>query len=191
MNPTALRSRQCIVEAMLAMLSEQPFDEIRISELSMRADLTRQTFYQNFSSKIEVLNYYLDQLFEQFFMVLQNKQIHTPKELTYQYFSFWEQHEEFLLLIIKNNLSGLITTNFPVYLNRLLPQKWDRDENTNLQMQQYANVYISGALANILIFWINDRKRLSIEEIVNIIDAIHAREVIDAFYSSAAYENLK
>jgi len=89
MNPTALRSRQCIVEAMLAMLDEHPFDEIRISELSMRADLTRQTFYQNFGSKIEVLNYYLDQLFEQFYQVLQNKRIHSPKELTYQYFSFW------------------------------------------------------------------------------------------------------
>ncbi|MDO5423674.1 MAG: TetR/AcrR family transcriptional regulator [Eubacteriales bacterium] len=65
-NPSALRSRKEIVQAFLSLLSDYSFEEITIKQIMDATGLSRQTFYQIFSDKEEILEYYLDTIFEEF-----------------------------------------------------------------------------------------------------------------------------
>lgn len=172
-NPTALRSKKWISEALLSLMQEKAFDSIKIIEISKRADLTRQTFYQNFDSKTAVLDYHLDQLFELFLKKLQNAGIRSGKELTYCYFNFWSQYDDFLKLIDKNGLSWILVSKYPDYLDRLITMPWIQENSSSVDSSKYAYAYLSGALANVLIFWIRDGKRLSIDQIASMIEDIH------------------
>lgn len=176
-NPIALRSKQWLATALLSLMREKPFDSIKIIEISKRADLTRQTFYQNFDSKTAVLNYYLDQLFELFLQELREKHIQSHKMLTLSYLDFWTRYDEFLQLIINNGLSWILLSKFPDYLDRLITITNFHKYSNSAEIAKYAYTYLSGALANVLIYWIKDGKRLSIDQIATMIEEIHSGEI--------------
>ncbi len=54
-NPTLER----MGEALLDLMQEQPFDKITVDQITKRADVGRVTYFRNFSSKTELLSYYL------------------------------------------------------------------------------------------------------------------------------------
>ena len=58
-NKTAQQSQRLIAEAMLALLQERPFSELRVSDLCKQAGVSRQTFYSLFGTREAVLAYAL------------------------------------------------------------------------------------------------------------------------------------
>ena len=65
-NPSALRSKDWLRKALLQLLEEQKYTQITIKEICVRADLSRQNFYQMFDSKDEVMEYHFMILFGEF-----------------------------------------------------------------------------------------------------------------------------
>ena len=63
-NPSAIRSREEIIRAFFSLLQNNSLEEISIKQIMGATDLSRQTFYQIFNSKDEILEYYLDTVFE-------------------------------------------------------------------------------------------------------------------------------
>ena len=49
-------TKECILSALIILMSEKPFDKITITELVKRSGVSRTAFYRNFSSKEEVLS---------------------------------------------------------------------------------------------------------------------------------------
>lgn len=49
-NPTAIQSREWLIQTLLSMMNEMPYSKITIKEICHRADLSRQTFYNFFNS---------------------------------------------------------------------------------------------------------------------------------------------
>ena len=62
-NPTALQSKQMIINAMFELLKEESYQNISIKKLADRAKLSRQTFYANFANREEVIRSELDRIF--------------------------------------------------------------------------------------------------------------------------------
>lgn len=56
-NKTALTSQRQIASALLSMMEEEPFEDIRISSICQHAGCSRQTFYSLFQSKENVIAY--------------------------------------------------------------------------------------------------------------------------------------
>lgn len=50
-NPTALQSQSMIIQALLALMQEEPFAKITVKAICARAMVSRQTFYSLFDSK--------------------------------------------------------------------------------------------------------------------------------------------
>ena len=65
-NPSALKSREWIRKAMLELLKERKYAQITIKDICKKADLSRQTFYQIYDSKDEVMEYHFKELFLEF-----------------------------------------------------------------------------------------------------------------------------
>ena len=62
-NPSALRSKEWLRKALLQLLTEKKYSQIHIKDICERATLSRQTFYQMFSSKDEIMEYHFSILF--------------------------------------------------------------------------------------------------------------------------------
>ena len=54
-NPSAIRSRKEISEALLKLMQEHPYSDISVKQIVMETKLVRKTFYLNFTSKDDVL----------------------------------------------------------------------------------------------------------------------------------------
>ena len=56
-NPSALQSQQWIVDSLISLMEVKPYQQITIMDICKRADLSRQTFYNVFSQKEDVLRF--------------------------------------------------------------------------------------------------------------------------------------
>ena len=61
-NPSSVRSKKMLTEALLALMREEGYESITITQLCGKSGLSRSAFYSNFKSKEDVLSYYFDAL---------------------------------------------------------------------------------------------------------------------------------
>ena len=65
-NPSAIRSQKWIANSLISLMQKKMIKDITVKEVMEKSDLSRQTFYQVFDSKEEVLEYYMADLFEEY-----------------------------------------------------------------------------------------------------------------------------
>lgn len=168
-NPTALQSQEWIRIAFLKLLESKPKKMITIKEICEEAGLARQTFYQLFDAKEEILGYHLDLLFKQYIHEIEKEQNINIQQIALLYFEFFKHNESFISLLIKNNVTNILSKKFCEYLIEI--KKLTKETNDN-PMDDYAFAFISGALVEILIFWFKDNMRISSNDLSILINAI-------------------
>lgn len=57
-NPTALNSRDWLVQALLSLMNSMPYSKITVKNICTKADLSRQTFYNFFETKDDIIRFY-------------------------------------------------------------------------------------------------------------------------------------
>ena len=88
-NPSALRSREEIAAAFLTLLRTTPPEELSVKEIMDAAGLSRQTFYQIFVSREEILEHYPDTVFGRFVAHTKDKTIHNLCDAAKIFFAFF------------------------------------------------------------------------------------------------------
>ena len=58
-NPSALRSKQWLHDALLQILEKKQYSQISVKDICLQADLSRQTFYKIYKSKDEIMEHIL------------------------------------------------------------------------------------------------------------------------------------
>lgn len=105
-NPMSVRSKNALSRALLKLMIYKPLDEIAISDITARANLSRQTFYTNFDRKEDILVYLLHGLFRRYLDRLTAARP-APEELLIDYFLFWDDSRDFLSLLFRRNMGCL------------------------------------------------------------------------------------
>ena len=72
-NPSALRSKKKITEALLLLMKQYPYTEITVKQILLETDISRKTFYRNFLSKDDVLNSFIDTIFQDYVIAIQQQ----------------------------------------------------------------------------------------------------------------------
>ncbi|MCL1702310.1 TetR/AcrR family transcriptional regulator [Lysinibacillus sp. Bpr_S20] len=164
-NPISIRSRKIIINTLLELMKVKEYSEITITEIVIKAQLARKTFYRNFKSKDDVLNEYVDYLFNEYIHKLANLDNLTNVSVTQCYFEFWQEHVSFLKLLERNSLLIYILKKYDEYLpfiQHLFPCK--QQNKVNDTMLKYSIAYSSGGFWKILCKWIEDDCTESPEE---------------------------
>ena len=117
-NPIQIRSRNSLLKALISLMEEKPFDKISISDIAVRAELSRQTFYTNFDTKEEILEHFLREIFDQCSLKMKFDSSRLMEFLHY-YFGFWETYAPFLRLLLENNLSYLFLRQSRAYYQKM------------------------------------------------------------------------
>lgn len=175
-NPIAIQSKNWLVDALLKLMEEKPYKKITIQELADYAQLDRRTFYRNFESKEDILNYYITALSEEYVIaLLRNESITIPICLR-EFFELADKNKNFVLLLRNNDLLMFLLNK----LNELLPSIHDLVEDRftygfdaiDNEGIGYIFAFNIGGFWNILIKWINEGFDKTPKEIASIVNKL-------------------
>lgn len=166
-HPQKALSREWLVHSLLDLMKFKPYKEITISDLTSHADLSRRTFYRHFKTLDDVLDYTLQAISSQFVSFFLKQDLNTGLYNTILiYFTYWEQHKNFLIILKENNLLYLLLDKFlPEARAQIRSQLLQPSDNKNME---YVFYFTSGGAWNLLVKWLDDGAVLSPLEMADI-----------------------
>lgn len=144
------RSKKWIAGSLIDLLKKKPYKTITVEEICNGADLVRRTFYNNFKSKDDVIKYYLEYIFDEYWDIV-SKQKEVDRLKVFQiYFNYLYNHIDFLNSLFNNNLfyMMLIVQDERIHkLNKLI-------FNDDSKFADYLSTFSSAGLCAVLYKWI-------------------------------------
>lgn len=166
-NPSALQSQQWIVDSLISLMEVKPYQQITIMDICKRADLSRQTFYNVFSQKEDVLRFCLQKEYGQEFQSVEDHTSITVEEIVKAFASVLQKNEKLLSLMIQNNLDAILLDEVAKSVS-LFADRFVKDPEKISQLP-YSKAILSGALAHLLVYWFQQEEPVSIEELTGLI----------------------
>ena len=156
---------QEISMAFLELLTEKPFMDITVTDVVKRAGVARASFYRNYSSTSELL----DSIMASFTKELKTHVLpvaasQNEKEwrlFLYRFIAFIEDRHLSLMLSNTTNISVLIFRIFDAVHELSKAMEFDSME------QKYSIPSRLGAIAGVVMHWINNGQKETPEEIVD------------------------
>ncbi len=148
------KSKDIIAKTLIALMETNNFYEITISEVCDNTPLVRKTFYNNFSSKEDVIKYIAINLINEYFDSVKKLPSFSLKEISYSYFYFGKKNKKLISLLINNNLFYLFLGEFNGILptiNMLVPR--NRLVNIPEKDLKYIYAFHSAGVNNMLKLW--------------------------------------
>lgn len=161
-SPTALRSIEAMKDALLSLMKSDSYDKISITEICREAGLSRQTFYNCFDGKDDILRFYVRKCFTDITGGLTD-------EVADHHADILEQNRELLSLIVENRLVYLLFAEISALVEARVSINASSHEPKN---DAYYAAYLSGALTSVLTYWLRDPNRVSVRQLVALMQDI-------------------
>lgn len=176
-NIIAIQSRRWLIEALLTLMTEESYDKITIKKICERAQLSRQTFYNFFEEKDDVLRFWFRERYEMILNEYESSKVLVINDITDVFSDFMESNQEVLKNIIEQKLEYIIANeiskSIPIFAAKIL------DNIEEEHKCKYINAFLSGALTQILICWFKDSSKLSRKELSDLLlDLLFERKYI-------------
>ena len=166
-NVRAIQSQRWLAEALCELMQETSYEKITIGDICARADLSRQTFYNLFDSKEEILRFSLRDAYEERFRVLADQMSISTMDIVNSFACVVGSKQVLLDAMIRNNLSGVIAEEIRIcvglFAGRLVP------ENRKGRMFPYKEALLSGALSGVLTYWFTRDEMITREELAGLL----------------------
>ena len=162
-NPKALLSISLITEAFARILQITPYEQINIRDLCKAADVSRQTFYNLFQTKEDVLRKCIDKIFNS--ILAQRTETVDARQSILIFVETFHENREFMDLLIQNRLEKVLTEEFVFAISGLSKLS----EDTKVKHLDYHLSFYAGGLTQVLIHWMKDDNRVSSDELIDIL----------------------
>lgn len=158
----------CIAQALIAMMEQTPIEEIHINDLMKRAGVSRMSYYRYFSSKTDVLKFYLDYVLEEYFETIDGKDgsVFQSYEHVLEALKFFYRHRELFLCLHRAGMSGIVLDALNRYTERQSGFVHGDVEKA------YPLYYYAGAIFNVYMQWILQGARETPEQVAALITGI-------------------
>lgn len=178
-----------LTQALLAMMEEMRFEDIRVSELCDRAMVRKSTFYKHFADKYELLTFTVRQM---------QSQLNSQLAAEFREGNVVEYYTRLAELVLKRMSengalveSTLRSNSFPLILSILSDQiildirgklKEDalKGERLPVPPEMMAAFFVGGVM-EMLRCWLQKGRRLDEKELIE-----QFRTMLDLFYSAAS-----
>lgn len=167
-NPTALQSQKMITDTLLSLMEGKSFAKITIKELCEKALISRQTFYTLFQTKESVLELYFDNLFSDYSRYFETSDNITIADICNSAIIYLIDRQDFIRLLVENNLNFIMTDKFKQYLLEL----GDIIHAPQLPNPDYAMSFVAGALVEMIAHYLKDNARIEPSELSAMVEQI-------------------
>ena len=175
-NKQVLRTREWVFSSLLILLDTIPYDDIKVTNITDKAGIARQTFYRNYKSKDDIIIKYLDDIFDEFkskAKEVQNDGYNATYILSFQLFM---QHKDALIKIKNAGLDYLLFNQLWSYNNYFLNNISEDKSKNNIDLyNEFSVKFQIGGLATIILEWIKTDMSIPPEEMGNMIYEITKR----------------
>lgn len=174
------KTKKILEDALVALLEEKPFEEIRVIDICSKANMHRSTFYTYFNDKYELLKSKLDEYEAKFLEDLQRYKIEDKlkdfhidimiKILQYFYFN-----RKYLKIIFQNNKDNSITKILQKYLEAYVIEGVKDMKLAKPDKPYFFNVmgaFYSGAFITVISEWILNDCTIKPQELAECISDI-------------------
>lgn len=171
-NKIAQKYRQWIIDAMIVLLKEYPYEDITIKQITLQADVSRQTFYRHFKSKEDIIRIYSDVICDEIAERLLGIEEKSVENLFRCYFLFWNEHKDILELVRVSNCEHLLIAHY----NEVMMDTLDilKDFLTQYNDGEFALIkaFLIGGLYNMKMFWQNQGYQEKPEEVARLVSGL-------------------
>ena len=168
-NTIAIRTRKCIKIALLELMKEKLFNEITIKEIVIQADISRQTFYRHFQSKEEVLEEYLEQLYEEYLKLINELEEKNLYHISLTYFTYWKEKSALLEILKKSKCEQIGFESYYTFMNQALDITKSQLNIHNEVDIQYTKSFLIGGFFSIKNQWMKNDYLNSPEELATLV----------------------
>ena len=164
-NPSAVRSRKQITDALLKLMKKHPYGEISVKQIVLEADLVRKTFYRNYDSKDDVLYSYIKGILRDYFDIVNNARGDALTTI----FEFADSNRDLLFLLDKNDMMHVVLLCLNSYSSEML-----KSQNKELNPfyilfdgldSDYLVALNIGAVWNVISLWVRRGMKESPEDV--------------------------
>lgn len=154
-NPSAIRSKKEITDALLSLMQKHPYSEISVKQIVLEAKLERKTFYNNYSSKDDVLDSIINKSLNEYTEALTSSS-DGPLEVI---FEFCDRNRSLLELLHRNDLLYLVLLKLNAEIPRI-NALLDREINPFSRLigdlaPDYLIAFNIGAVWNVIFKWVD------------------------------------
>ena len=100
--------KECIADALFILLRTKSIESITVREITELANVSRITYYRNFTSKENVIEFKLDKLMTEWIEKQPQKESVSAHELSIRFFQFFYSIRDIVQTLIRANLSLLL-----------------------------------------------------------------------------------
>lgn len=190
-----LKTKTRLTQALLDLMQEKSFQEIKISDLCEKAKISRATFYNNFETTKDVLCYYFDCRGQSLIEMIRNEfdgeNLSFPqayKSLIHHILTLIYQDKSHILTTLKQNQSSQVYSILREFLNKstcAVLQKYGGKIDSNIPIEMAAS-YLSGAFIGLISYLIPNNEKYTIEQMEDYI----FRLTIPMYYDSIPKKEL-
>lgn len=160
-NTKAIHSMDILSDSLFNLMKQYPFSEITITMICQKANVSRQTFYKLFTTKLEATRYLIAadyKFFETGFIT--QRPFYLKDFINYTLAFFW-QRQELITLLIKQNLENVFLEELHEKLSHVLLLFKNSTILKNLAIYNF----FTGGLSALILYQIGYDKPENIEQI--------------------------
>lgn len=152
--------KECIADALIKLLHEKSIENITISEITDLASVGRSTYYRNFSSKEDILNFKLTLLTKRWINESNFSVSCVSGENMKKFLQFLYCNQDLLMLYHNTNLIHML---FLIIYEAIGPSEFDS------QISRFGKSIFSFSVFAIIYEWLKDGMKESPEELAEIL----------------------
>jgi len=125
-DPRSTRAREAFHQALQELLKTVPYQQITVTDISLKSGYSRHTFYNHYESKDELLNSVIDRILERYFGNIGpwdsvRRDPDGDRRIGQRFFEVWGEHSDVVKMLntvdIDHLLISRLTTRFARYFD--------------------------------------------------------------------------
>lgn len=159
-------TRMCIGDSIIALMKEKAFDKIKVLDITVKAGISRMTFYKYYHSKEDVILDYLQEIVSEYVAQYETdfSDGFPNYEIIYNALNYFDQYADFFLELAHAGLYTLLINAINQYMETNVIPIYN--------ISPYHIYCYAGALLNIFMKWEESGKKETAENIARSISAI-------------------
>jgi AcrR family transcriptional regulator len=163
------RTRKWLQEALIGLMKEKPFQDIQITELTERAQVSRPAFYLHFRSKEELLLSHVDVVFDEFHAQVLKEIAHGKIDgarFSIMLFQYWERDIETLRLVIQAGNPDILLDRLKEHVGVIFAEvaAKTRQSATDPRLKELVAGFVAGGAYMLLTEWVTQEMPFSGEQ---------------------------
>ena len=141
--------KQYMAESLLLLMEDRGYAEITIDAITRKAGVNRSTYYRNFSSKEDVIQFFLTEVMQSFVENCEDTEMNSLPSYLDSLFRHFYQYRAQLVLIYQNALFYLALEVFNKTFESRQPDRF------HSKRERYDLYYHIGGIYNFFVLWLS------------------------------------